>query len=376
MIRSLGKKGYRIELIILDSSKRKTVDQFSKYVHKSYICHGNDETELLHILLNDCLDKEQKAILIPINDFSASVLDRNHNLLKDYYLFPHIRSKQGVITEWMNKEKQKEWASKVGLNVVESRNITIADHKYELPVDIQYPCFTKTRSYVSGYKQTLHRCNDEAELKAVLDFLCTKHENLVLMVEKYKEIDKEYAVIGFSDGNEVIIPCVLEILSMAEGNDKGVACQGKVMPLSGFEDTIEQFKDYIRGIGFVGLFDIDFYLSDGILYFGELNLRMGGSGSAVAKMGVNLPEMFVRAMLGRSLEGMKKEITTSAIYVNERIVVDNWYSGYLTTKELMAIMRSSNISFVRDKQDPVPEVVFKERLVTMSLKRMLKSYLK
>lgn len=375
LIRSLGKLGYFIELIVLDSSK-KTIDQYSKYVKKVYLCHGNDEIDFLHILLNDCIDKEQKVILIPINDFSASVLDRNYDLLKDFFLFPHIRNTQGAITEWMNKEKQKAWASSVGLNVVESKNVIITDRKYELPIGIHYPCFTKTREYVSGYKQTLHRCNDEMELRAVLDELCTKHENLVLMVENYMEIEQEHAVVGFSDGKEVVIPCVLEIMSMAQGSDKGVANQGKVVPLTGYEDIIGKFKKYILGIGFVGLFDIDFYLSDGLLYFGELNLRIGGSGSAVAQMGVNLPEMFVRTMIGKSIEGMKKEITSSAIYVNERIVVDNWLSNFLTTKELVRIMRSSTISFIKDKQDPLPGLVFKKQFAILWLKKTLKKYLK
>ena len=375
-IRSLGELGYIIELIILESSNKKTIDQYSKYVKKVYSCHGNDEASLLHIPLTECIDKEQKTILIPNNDFSATVLDKNYNLLKDYYLFPHIRNTQGAITDWMNKEKQKAWASSVGLNVVESKNVIITDRKYELPVGIHYPCFTKTRAYVTGYKHTLHRCDNEIELRAVLDYLCTKHENLILMVEDYKEIDQEYAVVGFSDGNEVIIPCVLEILSMAQGNVKGVASQGKVVPLTGYEEIIGKFNKFILGIGFVGLFDIDFYLSDGLLYFGELNLRIGGSGSAVVQMGVNLPEMLVRTMLGRSLVGMKKEISSSAVYVNERIVVENWYYGYLTTKELINILHSSSISFVKDKHDPLPGFIFKKRLIMMWLKRFLKKYLK
>lgn len=374
-IRSLGKLGYAVELIILDSSKKKTIDSYSKYVRKIYLCYGNDENRLLQILLKESKDECQKVVLIPVNDFSASVLDRNYKVLKDYYLFPHIQGIQGALTEWMNKEKQKRYAQTVGLNVVESKNVIIVDRKYELPSGIHYPCFTKTRAYVPGYKQTLHRCNDETELRSVLDNLCNRYEDLVLMVEDYKNIDREYAIVGSSNGKEVIIPCVIEILSMAQGKDYGVANQGKVVPVSGYEDLIEKFKQFILGIGFVGLFDIDFYLSGNIFYFGELNLRIGGSASAVMKMGVNLSDIFVRMMLGRSLKGVKKEICSSAIYVNERILEDNWYSGYMTTKEFFHTIHSSDISFVKDKQDPLPELIFRIRFVMKWIKRTVKKCL-
>jgi hypothetical protein len=175
---------------------------------------------------------------------------------------------------------------------------------------------------------------------------------------KPKIIEKEYAVVGFSDGNEVVIPGVIEIAAMAKGSDKGVALQGKVVPRSSYENLLKKFEAFVRKIGFVGLFDIDFYRSEGLYFFGELNLRIGGSGFAIIKSGINLPEMLVRNLMGKSLEGMKKEITTQSTYTNERICIENWYAGFLTHREFFSIFRCRGISALSCKQDRHPEFIF------------------
>ncbi len=375
LIHSLAQTGAEISIIAIGHENQKPLDCYSKYVSNYYLCKGNDEALLLSIINSYCIDAQQKPILIPINDFAAMVLDKNLDSLKEHFLFQHIDNRQGAVTEWMNKEKQKEWANKCGLNVVKSTNIKITNHQYGgIPTDISYPCFTKTREYTTGYKQTLHRCNSEKELKIVLDNLSHRHHDITIMVEDYKEIQTEYATVGFTDGKDVIIPGIIEILLMAEGSVKGVACQGKIMPTTGFEDTVSKFKDFVLGTHFIGLFDIDFFLADGILYFDELNLRIGGSGYAVCKMGVNLPAMLVRFFSGESFDDLKKEITTAATFVNEKMCFDNWCEGYISFNAFRRILHSSDINFLDDKNDPAPKEHFEKRIRSLRWKVALKKY--
>lgn len=373
IIRSLGEFGYEITCIVID--RLKPIDKYSKYPKEYYFTNGNNEERLLQILNEQCISSDQKVILIPLNDFSSSVLDKNIDSLSRHFLFPHIHNSQGAITEWMNKEKQKKSASDVGLRVAKSIDIEITNRKYHIPSNVSYPCFTKTREFATGYKSTLKRCNNEKELRDFLDSLCNKFENLTLMVEDFKEIEKEFAVVGFSNGDDVVIPGIIEILKMAHGNDKGVAIQGKVMPIKGYEDLVEKFKVLMRNIGFVGMFDIDFYLNKGEYYFGEINLRIGGSGSAIMKMGVNLPVMFVKTILGESIGGMKKEINETATYVNERICSEDWYNGYLPTKEFLNILDTSDISFVKDNKDLQPQKEFVRELRKMRLKKLVRKFM-
>lgn len=371
MIRALAQMGAVVDVIAFGVGRIKPVDSFSKYINNYFYCPGDDDELFFQILQNHCVDSCRKTVLIPINDLAAIKIDKRRNVLKDHFLFPYIQNGQRSVQEWMNKELQKDVAKRVGLNVVDSQIVNIVDGKYQLPIGIKYPCFTKTREYVKGYKRTLHRCNCEEELRGVLNTISLYHNDIVIMVEAYKEIEKEFAIVGVSDGDEVVIPGVIEILNMAGGDDFGVACQGKIMPIAGFNILIEKFKKLILEIGFVGLFDIDFYLSQGVYYFAEINLRMGGSGTAVLKMGVNLPAMFVKSLFGDSVDGMEKEIKMSATFVNERICSDNWYFGFITYDEMRKLLDTSDIRFVKDDLDPKPEKRFELELKLLRVKKII-----
>ena len=351
----------------------KPFDCYSKYVNRILYCKSDSE-KLITLLLNECADKDSKSIIFPDSDFAASAIDSNLDRLKDYFLIPHINKKQGAVVDWMNKEKQKELAREVGLNVAYSVSIKIDGQSVQIPSSIHYPCFTKTRSYLIGTKQTLKRCDNEKELQDFINQL-SKRFNSTLLIEDYKEIEHEYAVNGFSDGKEVVIPGVVRILSMAHGTHYGVACKGEIIPSTGFEELIGKFKEFVLRVGFVGVFDIDFYLSHGDFYFSELNLRIGGSCYAFTKMGVNLPGMLVKHFYGESIDDMKKEITASGTYVNERMLTDDWIFRYISTKEFFGIINSEHISFIKDEEDPEPYKAFLRFVRIKRIRRIAKRLL-
>ena len=145
------------------------------------------------------------------------------------------------------------------------------------------------------------------------------------------------------------------------------------MPTNGFEQMIGPFQEFIRRIGFLGIFDIDFYQSGGKYYFGELNLRFGGSGYAVTKMGVNLLGMFVKTLLDESIEEMNHEVKSSALFVNERMCLDDWYRGYISTSEFHQLLDTADIRFVDDEDDSDPQNAFEREL---KVKRMRKPFMK
>ena len=370
LIRSLGEMGCEVVVIVQENEKTPIFDIYSKYVSKVIRC--TNKNELVNILLEQCKPSEGKALIIPNNDLSVSILDKHHDELINFFHIPHIHHEQGAITAWMNKERQKSLAQKLGLNVARSMGIIqMVERQFEIPSDLTYPCFTKTREYTPGYKHTLFHCENEDDLRNGLNHLTTIIRNATIMVEEYKEIENEYAVVGFSDGEHVIIPGIIEILHMSEGSGKGVAIQGKVAPIDGHKDLVERFSQFVREVGLVGLFDIDFYTSGGKVYFGELNLRIGGSASAVWKLGVNLPLIMLKHFRGERIDGMQTSITKTATFVNERTCIDNWYVGYYDTKKYRQLL-ASGISFIKDDKDPMPWKKFKRFERWMHLRRTIK----
>lgn len=379
VIRSVAQLGCEVYVIVMTGylkdgktlNTRQPIDCYSKYVDKVLYCQSNDVNGLMALLLTECIKEKQKPVLISIGDFVTTVIDSHLNVLRQHFLFSHICHQQGAIVEWMNKEKQKALAQKVGLNIVNSRSFELRNGNYLLPSDISYPCFTKTRAYLPGCKKTLKRCNNESELKEFIGELGNEFD-LTLLVEDYKEIETEYAVVGFSDGVHVVIPGIIRILSLAHGNHFGVACRGEAFSIKGFEELVSKFKQFVLETGYVGIFDIDFYQSEGLFYFGELNLRMGGSGYIITKLGVNLPAMLVNSLLGKSNDAMAKEISERATFVNERMWIGDWQGNYISTKKFLDGLRTSDVSFVSDKDDNAPKRALNKILWVMFAKKILK----
>ena len=348
----------------------KPIDCCSKFVDRVLYCHVQDGEGLISLLLDKCADSSQKVILIPDSDFAAAAIDDNQERLKESFLFPHIDHSPGAVRHWMDKTVQKDLARKIGLDTVDGRIVSVVDRQYAIPEGVNFPCFTKALATISGGKQFLRRCDNEAQLRSVLDKVSLKYNTQVL-VEDYKPINAEYAVVGFSDGSNVVIPGVIEFIANSNSHF-GIAREGLVRPTCGFEDLLEKFRGFVRQIGFCGLFDIDFYESEGKLFFSEMNLRFGGSGYACTAMGANLPAIFVRYLRGEDYHDLIHNIDRNATYVNERMCLDDYLSGHITWKECLQIIKRSEIRFVFDEQDAGPQRKFRKYCNYVKLNRMRK----
>ena len=384
VIRSVAQIGCEVTVVVMTQNKKdgktlrtkKPIDCYSKYVSHVFYCLASDEEALINLLLENCKDTQQKVVIIPDSDFSAATIDKYQERLKVFFLFPHIQHTPGAIATWMQKPNQKELAGKIGLNVAKGSIIDITNHQFVIPKEIDYPCFTKPLITKNGGKRLFRKCENETNLHEALDYAGNLHKNIQILVEDYKHIDREYAVVGFSDGKEVIIPGIIKMIVMSRGGHFGVACQGKITPTEGYNDLISKFKKLVLEIGFVGLFDIDFYESNGIFYFCELNLRFGGSGYALTKMGVNLPGIMVKTFYGENTNDMLKHVSSEATFVNERMCLDDWYLRNLTSREFHDMMKTSDIHFIKDEKDKKPEKAFKHEYYRLFAKRFLKRMLR
>ena len=382
IVRSVASLGCDISLIVLlprssfGSNKRtKPVDTYSKYVNRVIYSENYNSEMLISILQNQCVDHSQKTFIFPDNDFSAAVIDNHRDILKAHFYIPHIHDRQGAIEEWMDKVRQKALAERVGLNVANAVIVDVTGGHYSIPERIHYPCFAKPLMSIAGGKSGLKRCDDEKELEEHINSLIIKYHDFRILCEDYKIIEKEYATLGFSSGEEVVIPGILELLHVGHGSHFGVAVQGTVSPVTGeFKELVEQFKALVKEIGFVGIFDVDFYKSQGKFFFCELNLRFGGSGYAFTKMGVNLPAMLIKHFSGEGTEDMNKVVQGSSSYFNERMAIDDWDAGFISLKELIRIRDDSDIRFVEDEDDIFPQKRLKKEFLIKRLKRPLKKW--
>ena len=353
LIRSFGYAGFEVTVIVTMYGKvnaKKPLDCYSKFVGAIYYCGAKDETGLISILLNKCKDDQQKPVIIPDSDWSAAIVDSNKEVLKEFFVFPFTNNHN--VEYWMDKGNQKMLASEIGLNTPKSVSIHIEEDKAIVPDMVEYPCFTKSLMTKSGGKQCFSRCDDKYQLESTLNSFEQKGYRDIL-IEDFVNIEKEYAIVGLSDGQDVLIPAVLEFIENCQCHN-GIARLGKVQPVIGFEKQIALFQEYVRRTGFVGLFDIDFFYSQGKYIFGEMNFRFGGSGYSVTKMGVNLPALFVKRVAEDIMDPVLP-ITRSAIYVNERMCLDDCASRNISYCEYREAIKTADISFIYDAEDSLPQ---------------------
>lgn len=373
MIRAVGMAGYGVTVIKTNGMPgSKDIDAYSKYVNEYLYAKEPNREELISVILSLRSD-QGKTIIIPVDDYAASVIDDNINILKEDFLFPNVQMQQGEVVRLMDKHIQKELAEKVGLRIAKGWVVNISNHRYSLPTDIQYPVFPKPQISFKGNKRCMRKCDNEHELKVALDEVASQRDCPILL-EQYCEIAKEYALLGFSDGENVYIPAIIQMLLSGSGPHRGVTLQGELSSTSNYTDFVNQLMLFVRSLHFCGLFDVDVYESNGHLYFNELNLRFGASGYAVTHSVINLPLLLIRCLLGEKIELNYCKDVANSIFVNEKVAFEDYNNGYISWSDYTKYINNSDVKFIKSEIDSLPYEKFLAQ--NFSIKRRLKRLIK
>lgn len=346
----------------------KAIDEASKYVKKCLYTIEPDREMLINLLLEEFRESEDKVILIPTDDFTASTIDLYQDKLSEKFLFPNILNQKGEVVKIMNKGIQKQLATQSGLNVAKGYIINYSEEKYEIPDGIIYPVFTKPQVSFKGDKTLMKKCNTEEELKKLLNY-ATQEYKCPILIEQYIEIEKEYGILGCSYNNDVILPGIIKKLESGNGEHKGVTLFGETISFEGNEELYEGIKKFIKELKFNGLFDIDVYESNKVLYFNELNLRFGAAGYAITKAGVNLPQIFIKKLLGK--DNIQLNQISNKFFVSEKVNLEDFETGYKSWKEYNKTNSKANFGFIKDEDDIKPYIIFKKKEMYAYLKKAL-----
>lgn len=347
------------------------IESASKYVKKYLYAIEPDREGLIELLLREFKAVPDKVVLLPTDDFTASTIDIFQEQLRGRFSFPNIDNKPGAVVELMDKNIQKELARSAGLAVAEGWSVSIKDGVYQIPNDIQYPCFTKPQISFMGNKRFMKKCSSYEELKEIADevqktFACP------ILVEQFVEIEKEYAILGFCDGKRVIMPGIIQLELSGHGSHKGVTLFGNVFPVNGFEKLLEMLTNFMLMSSFTGLFDVDVYKSGDRLYFNELNLRFGASGYAITSRGVSLPAYLINYLLGRKETAEVGAIKGFASFVNEKVNLEDYAAGYISWDEYKKNNNKADFHFVKNDDDPMPYKYFRRNARLIRLKKAVK----
>lgn len=290
VIRSLGEKGVRPNVIIESSEKRPYVS-YSKYIKEKWIV-PNEET-VLDTLLREGERLSNKPVVIACADNLSSLLDIHHDDLAKYYLVPGAKE-QGRITRLMDKEVMSELARKVGFLVPQS---IATDTTKDEVIHILKPWIIKPLVSKNGVKADIQRIYTDEEWFEYK----SKHQTQA-QVQQLIDKDFEYQLIGLSldSGKEVIIPGVSHVIRPQANTNTGFL---RYEPLSeSYLGIVETCKKFLIETGYSGLFSMEFLRGkDGKDYFMEINFRNDGNAICVTAAGVNLPFIWYQSLQGLSM---------------------------------------------------------------------------
>lgn len=353
IIKALGEAGYRVEVgkRILNKPRFATPEMRSRYVDKAVYLQTGPDNVMIKSIIENFASHLGKKILIPSDDFCASLVDRHLNELSSHFILPNANNEQGAISKLMDKSRQNELAQKIGINVADSIIIKVSkDADIVIPEDTPYPCMIKPNESAGHPKSHIQKSENREELITNISRIAQEQEYDIL-VEQFIKVEKEYTIPGIAIDSNVIIPAVIEKLETGDGEHKGVTISGIIKPANTLGNIVDNLKSLVKETGFQGIFDIELLQSKDGLFFNEINLRNGAAGYSLTKSGINLPAMYVDYLTDYAGTRQQERFSPGHTFVNEKAALENYISGFRSFRRLKKTIRKADIKFILASDD-------------------------
>lgn len=350
VIRALGYKGIQSVLLLVTDNAKPYVS-YSKYIDECILLKSKQE--IVPFLLSYAKKQKENAVIISCADFVTSELDNAYDSLRNLYFMPTAK-RQGICNYYMDKINMANLAEKVGISTPKSW--IVENGQYDAS-HMSIPCIVKPLASVYGTKGQIKVCRSKEQLK---EYLCA-NKNKRFIVQEFIEKDFEYQLIGCSlnHGEEIIIPGYSKCIRPCPGTNTGFL---EYKPVDGFDCDFKACKDFIKIIGYQGLFSME-YLRDkrGHDYFMEINMRNDGNAICVTAAGVNLPYIWYRYCIGEDYryEVQNKirdifvmpEFDDFKLLLKRRVSLITWLKDYKRTTTFMEYCdKDPKPYYVRKKQ--------------------------
>lgn len=377
VVRALGEAGHPVDVVYITVTKgRLGILTASKYVRCAKEINVFDDSSILDYLKDTYSKCSDKPVLIATDDYTASLIDKYAKRLKKAFIMPRLGAgKGGEINEIMDKSNQAKIAEAVGLKVARTWEVdllrlieptgevisigkeTRISGTFNIPNEITFPCIVKPASSWEGKKTEIIACYTKLQLYNHLLAMRKTQEDRKVVVQEFLNVDDELCTAGAAMDQDIVIPAMFKKIVISK-SDKGVTLVGETHKPDIIGDNLAKLQNMIRSLHYVGLFDVDFILCNGELYFSELNLRSSGVICGAVKAGVNLPEMVVRKLLGEDYSDLNRSATIGLRFLNDRTGWDDYAHGFITLDLLDRYREEAAFCFVYDESDPKPHEEF------------------
>lgn len=324
LVRSLGQAGRKV--VFASSCPRIESRWCAGYLHLS------ESPELaLHEILAFCRKQRQKPVLFPADDETSYLLDRYWREFAECSLSPHAGGKLHTIAD---KTVMAELAVAAGLAVAPFGKLSLSAAP---PAEWKsFPIILKPFAGFAGDKGDIRICRSEEELDAAWGEL-RKKQYSEIMLQQFLEAPGQYEIglmgLSLPDGTVEIPGIIRKFRSWPPR--RGSTSFAEFQPgLDGLD--ADALRRFVRGTGYIGLFDIEMICSGGKFYFLEINYRNGQYGYAPTAAGCNLPDRWAAGMLK---EPLPPPALRKIFYINEREDFRYVRAGLIPLKQWWADFR-------------------------------------
>lgn len=353
VVRSLGEKGIKSDILI--EQKGPSFVEKSKYVNKRL----NPNKNIVDFLVETYKNEEDKPVLFCTSDSSIELIDTNYNRLKSYF---HCFNAgvEGRISLFLNKKEMQNIAIKSGLHCPKSWLLSLDT---TIPTDIVFPCIAKPLNSTEGVKADITICNTKEELKEALN------KDITYQVQEFIEKDFELnlTALSINHGNDLIIPGVIRKIrefpikkGMTSLSVLDSCCKYPFINLS-------CVKEFVKQIGYEGLFSVEFVVKGQTCYFLEINMRNDGNGYAPTCAAINLPYLWYQYACGKKIDVNVKPSCLPLYIMCE--YVDFWYfiKKHISFKSWLQDVKKTKCFLLYNKKDLKPFFFFAIRRIAHKL---------
>jgi predicted ATP-grasp superfamily ATP-dependent carboligase len=354
LIRSLGEKKHKIFLILWQESNDWMTK--SKYIENITRVSTYDDVKAAIVSISSTLS--DKPVLLVTSDEDADFVDANHSLLNRYCITEGGKF-DGAMKPYRSKEKMNELASELGLTL--PRTWELAD-KTALPADLSYPVLVKAVESFGNWKSAMKRCDSEQELKAHLSGVSDKF--FPLIAQEFIEKEYELLLLGCAKDDEVCIPVGHKKIRFYP-HQYSASCYSLSVEVA--SDTIiaaiaEKIKNFVRKIGYTGMFSAELLFAQGKYYFLEVNLRNDATNIVSTRCGYNLPDLLCRWLKNEHVD-MGSFRYKRADYINPYLDAHSLLAGNVPVFTWLKQMTHVGANNLFDRRDMMPFISFCSNII-------------
>lgn len=373
VMRNLGK--YGIDVVAMEYSYEGAYALKSKYCSEVVIVpHYKNETEkFIKEIIEYAKKQDEKPVLLPCADPYVEVIDENIDELKKYFLLPDM--KKGQYKEIIDKDTLAVLAKKH--NVLLPSTFDMEDEDlFEKVEKVGYPCLVKptnSHQFVNLFRRKMFKVYSKDELKEAIDK--AKGANMTVIIQEIIPgfDDHMYTYDAFLNQDSK----VTHWLTCQKHRQYPINYGASVYTEQKYVKELDEIgRPFLEAINYKGVAEIEFkkHAKTGKYYLIEINVRYSNLNELLTQVGINMPYITYRELIGNPLEEKCIEYDSGLVfrYTFEDLLAIRGYlkTNQLTLSQVISSLSKKKVHAIRSLDDIKPAIAYSKLYLKKAIKKI------